>query len=829
MTSVRLLAAWSVLCFALLDEPLLYRDEVDPHPERFAMFLLGLGLFFVAGKGRPGSEPLDARHRPEVGVPPSLAWLCVLGLLVASDLPGRIGFAACALGALLGIGEASAMRARAARSLLAAGLGAVLVCALGTLLPPLLVRAPELGFLSPLVSSAMNALGIPTLVSETGEILLLRGGARWPFSVTAEKLALVPAALFLAVAVATGPRSVGPKVPRVVGTACLVGAYLLLRLVVLAGYSSDAGHVRAFVDPWWVLASLLPLVAIGRPWPSALETPRPRKSPLLLCGAVAALVAAVRLEDPGERKPGRILIDEAHSEWEWTDEPLDKVTYGERTTYNYRSMFDYLSRHFPAVDRNEEALTPDVLSGYDVVILKTPTLTYGVDELDALQAFVRSGGGIWMIGDHTDVFGTASCLNQLGAALGIQFVADSLDDAGQEGRQVYHPPTRGRDPINQHLPSFLMATSASLELDWRASTSMTADTVWSDRADYQVPNFFGNHELDGNERFGMRSQAARAFHGRGRVAAYADSTTLSSFSFFLPGNAELCLATVEWLNRSNGSAWFWWLRVGAVGLAVVLLRAWQKSRPTESPRGGAVLAVAGGLFSGLWTVDAMNVRTYPLPDVIRPPTKVAFELGHGSALLPLDHEAHDWDPNNYVTFFVWTQRVGLVPRVVESLHELPEHAAAVIVEPEHTFDEAELDVVDEFLSAGGKLLVMASSVAGTRSPNGLLSRYGLRLRERLEQPSIVLSDVGAEGDALRVQQALIVEGGEPFLFSRDGEALASRVEVGGGTLVAVGFARAFSVDSLGMPIETPTRAQRALGRIEFHLFEQALGLGGPSR
>jgi len=123
-------------------------------------------------------------------------------------------------------------------------------------------------------------------------------------------------------------------------------------------------------------------------------------------------VIGLTFRDPGRIKTGRLLINEHGSDWEWTTEPMNTEVYNERTTYNYYCMAEFLKYYYD-VGVNFEPLSPDVLKDVDVLILKVPTQPYQAAEIDAVANFVEQGGGLWVIGDHTNVFGSSSFLNPL--------------------------------------------------------------------------------------------------------------------------------------------------------------------------------------------------------------------------------------------------------------------------------------------------------------------------------------------------------------------------------------------------------------------------------
>jgi hypothetical protein len=152
--------------------------------------------------------------------------------------------------------------------------------------------------------------------------------------------------------------------------------------------------------------------------------------------------------DPGEQKQGRVLLDEKHSNWEPTTKKYDTTWYGQESGYNYYCMAEYLNYYYQ-LDRNFDEITPDLLSNYDILILKIPTAPFSHEEVEAIVQFVRKGGGLWLIGDHTNVFGSGVYLNPIAKQFNFSFRYDCLfDNSERKFEQVYPAPL----PAPPHCP-----------------------------------------------------------------------------------------------------------------------------------------------------------------------------------------------------------------------------------------------------------------------------------------------------------------------------------------------------------------------------------------
>lgn len=111
-------------------------------------------------------------------------------------------------------------------------------------------------------------------------------------------------------------------------TAVCMLAYSIIRLVVLCAIYVYAQDLSLFWDPAYVLLSLLLLplllerfkaLSLSYPLPS-IYTPLKWKpagaTALVVILAAIGLTGHLAFQDPGVKKSGRVLIDEAHSNWE---------------------------------------------------------------------------------------------------------------------------------------------------------------------------------------------------------------------------------------------------------------------------------------------------------------------------------------------------------------------------------------------------------------------------------------------------------------------------------------------------------------------------------
>jgi hypothetical protein len=662
----------------------------------------------------------------------------------------------------------------------------------------------------------------------------------------------------------------------------LIAAYMHLGLRL--DYDADPDAMILFWQSWLHGALLLPpVLAAWRfvPWPEnhraapapTTSTVQPTWRPPAVIGlaALSGLCAAFGLWwDPvGERKQGRVLIDELHvgvnprtqreMHWEPTIRPYDTEWYGSEAAYNYYCLYDYLWRHFE-LNRLEhpnregarrrgsvlsQRITNSLLRDFDVLVLKVPTLDYEPEEIDAIKRFVERGGGLLLIGEHTDVFGTGRHLNSVAREFGFSFRHDCLfgidhqPGAQQTNRDGFEPrdepkrrgvfdqhfnPPHTPHPIVQHMPPLDFATSGSIDpRDSSGRAAIRSKGLWSLPADYHADNYYPQVVWRPDMRYGAFVQLWTTRHGDGRVAAFADSTIFSNFSAFQPGKSELMLGMIEWLNHRDSIGdprlvLFTLAGVFAIG-AVWLSLGWPGSWI-------AMLAVAVGTFwASSFLVRTLHSHQMPLPTTDEKKiTRVYFDSDVSDGRLP-DGSFIDGKRDGFGVFERWILRLGYF---LKRPHHGESFAPAdlLVITYSRTPPSAKyLERLAEYVDAGGKLLVIESaenraadtseSADGTSAVNTLLEPFGLEIDEESSVTGTLTSE--SLKSSVPVDKAVTISGGDPFATIA-GKTVGAWTSFGDGAVYVVGFGTRFNDFNMGVTGDTvPDAEMRKVYDLEYDL------------
>jgi hypothetical protein len=606
-----------------------------------------------------------------------------------------------------------------------------------------------------------------------------------------------------------------------------------LRVLILVTAQFDLPELGVDSSPWLLLLSFAPgalLLPADHPLLSEAHQGVPasgRDWRPYIAGAVGfGWVLTLGWVDPGVVKEGRILFDDAHGEWEPTDTPFDTDSYGQRLAYSYSSLYRLLDGHYAVTRHRHGPLTDESMRDIDILIVKTPTEPFSVAEIDAIDRFVEEGGGLFLIGDHTNLFGMSQYLNQLARRFGLAFELDDTFDLMTEAQSFWGAPAWLAHPIARRVEAFEFETSCTLDVPLRARAPIIGYGLGAEPADYSRPGFFGDLHPDPDEDFGFFVQHAVVDHGAGRVAAFSDSTTFSNFSLYFPGRRELVLATVEHLNRSS-TAWQH-LPLLAFLLTVTGVFLLSGHRPGGSTW-ATLAALVLGLAAGTGVTRAADRLSLPEPSSRIP--QIAFDRSLSSLVLPnvltMDEEL---DSVAMDSFFVATQRLGHQPLVVDRLSDeaLESVTLLVLAHPDRVPTEAESAALARYVSRGGRLLVIDGLLRRGSATSHVLGPFGLGVEVLALESSAEATANDAPTAGLAVdpgdaadsessdarslaflRPALAVWGGRALLQDPDGRVIFSETSFGRGRVGALVDAFTVSKSALGSRfIDNPTPAQQ---------------------
>jgi len=732
-------------------------------------------------------------------------------------------------------------------------------------------------------SASWLAGGIAYLLQLTGLDSANNGGVVFvfaqekvfPFTVTLEKLGFYPWILIFfgslpIIFLMSQSTLAFLKRACVAGVASIV--YLVLRYVILVQiffYSdlplSARDRLEIFVDPCWLTFSFVPLVLLFL-WfdaPDHLKLDFSLSIDRRLTIAFAAvlmsvfcLTSAAVFLDGGTRKDGRVLVDEIHSVWEFSTLKLDKDWYGENSTYNAYSMIEWLkdSYHVDRItspsykdwnvsgaqkvtpDVISDSLTYDILKNYDILIIKTPS-HYQPAEVDAIVRFVENGGGLFLIGDHTNFAGTGTNLNQISKQFGIEFGFDAVNT--MNGTLYYYKRGLLPHPVVKYMPNLDFMTGCSLKAPLEGEPVILGFGLRADPGEFASVGFFRETRTNDPAQvtdtvWGLINQAVAAKYGKGRVVAFSDSTIISNFRIFFGGSANFVIGAMEYLNRKNffeNEKQILFL----LGLIIACLAAYLLGRITWKDRKFAallaVLAIGALSVSGAVLIfSTKGESTIPSEFYLHSHT-VSFDGEHSDTIT-----SHGGANGQYETFFVWTQRINLTPSIEDRMDDaMAKGRALVVIDPVKPLSQEGLDAIHNYIKEGNCVLLMVSSEGPW---SNIIRRFGMQTYQ-IDAPdnttnTSLMNDSWEKKGGLPISPwGLAIKGGGSLLAIDDRVVLAE-VSYGKGKFLLFTDSQVFKDGFFGRPgymgyaktdpgiVDKKNYDLRALYNLEYRIFEDYL-------
>lgn len=579
---------------------------------------------------------------------------------------------------------------------------------------------------------------------------------------------------------------------------CAAFAALVGMLIVIAGMTL-AGHVHFFATGAWAL------VPLGIGWISSLlirGRPRDRRFAWGLWTVVVVLIGILWTHPAAEEaRPLRIAFDEAHGKWETIEGSFTTEGYGRDTIYNYVLLARWLSAKHTVTPLRDHWSTIDG----DVLVVKMPTEYYNPTEKQAIDEFVRRGGLLLVLGDHTNLYGTTFIINDLLRPYGFELQTDATVPWDTE-HYDYQPAWWQRSRYLRGIERIQFQTSATIKARHPlVFPVLVGDRAAAEDADYSNERFFGDLHPGPEDRHAPVFLAAERRVGSGRILLFGDSTIFSTFSLMAPGNGELFQNFIE-QGTTSLSAFRLALIVGAVLLAVAAARGHRVMFALSLVAPLLALCAAGrspadtrlGRYAGDW---------------------VAIDGKHSEFELRFDPRGeHGPGLNDFSTLFAWIGRTDVFPFVESDPYADPT-TPAIIINPDKPFTVQMLDRVDQYVKQGGRLLVLDDPHFAVRSTSEpLLQRLGIVLEAArghdtvydagppqldanlLALPFEVLRSDRRSIGALRTRHAVprfIPAGVTPMLVDDKGTVIAGQKRIGNGTVVVFLRSVAFSEFAMG--------------------------------
>jgi len=362
------------------------------------------------------------------------------------------------------------------------------------------------------------------------------------------------------------------------------------------------------------------------------------------------------------------------------------------------------------------------LEGAEALVLIFPDERWEEGQLERIEAFVRQGGSLLVMGEHTtrnDDGGNRFNEVLSGTDMTVRFDSATFAVGGwlHSYETLGHPTTAGFDDDRNQFGAVI---GASVRARWPARPLLVGRWGWTDLGDEASDRaMMGNGRYDPGEKLGDLVLAAEQPLGKGRIVTFGDTSGLtnainvSSHAF----NARLFAYLAGDAPRAH-PAWRQALALGT-GLFLVLLVG-------RRPGPWKILLVAGGLTASLTLcIETTDRGLTSLPDGRRAaPNNLAYiDAFHLEAC-----SSESWRPDGLGGLTLTLMRNGyLTLALTEWTPERLNRAALLVsVAPARTFSPRDIETVRAFVENGGTFIITVGRERHAASAP-LLNALGFRV------------------------------------------------------------------------------------------------------
>ena len=353
-----------------------------------------------------------------------------------------------------------------------------------------------------------------------------------------------------------------------------------------------------------------------------------------------------------------------------------------------------------------------------VLVVICPPEAFPQELKERVWKFVGGGGGLLVLGDHTDIFGSMKPLNELLEPVNVKFKFDSAYSGRQYWHYSYefidHPVTQSLDEVNGVLQH---GTGGSLSVSRPAYPVISGKYAYGDKGDYQnLGSFLGDERYRGDERLGDLPLVAAAEYGRGKVLVFGDTSGFQNIS--VPYSYPLIFDVFEWLSTDTVIAHQTLVLLSAALTALaaaVLLFGGQLKLPRT-------MTLTMGVFTACFVLYAWaKPEGNPPRRVPDKSYRIAYVDGSHVGGFKLQH----WADESIDGLLVNLSRNGYIPFVMRTFSPewLKASSLYVSVAPQSHYTGSEMKQLDAFVKGGGRALI-AVGYEEREASEALLGRFG---------------------------------------------------------------------------------------------------------
>jgi len=362
---------------------------------------------------------------------------------------------------------------------------------------------------------------------------------------------------------------------------------------------------------------------------------------------------------------------------------------------------------------NYSGFDRDTLDKYNVLFVGEQTYHARFmteEEQKDLLEWVKQGGGLFAIAEHTNAHYMAEVLNKLFKDLPVKVRLDSICDTNQPG--LVSPswvdiPITKKHPTTEGVSEYRFFNGASLETPH--GVLFSSESSWSDKYNEKDnPIHNGNKKRDEGELSGPLAAAAAFEYGKGRVVVLGDHNAMSNPTMYWGDHYRFVMNSMRWLAGTRFNTDIIFLVVGAVGVVCLFALRVLCRFDKDTTK-------ATGLITIVLLVTSVIVRQQSRPEYC----DFLVHTGNESDMKYMTKQSGGF----FSLYGQWTKEPQLRPWASKDLKD--GYDALFLSAPTAMYTDLELGTIDRYLAAGKTVVYIATAAS-------LESDAGKQLQEKFD-------------------------------------------------------------------------------------------------
>jgi uncharacterized membrane protein len=224
---------------------------------------------------------------------------------------------------------------------------------------------------------------------------------------------------------------------------------------------------------------------------------------------------------------------------------LNNETRVNTTFIRYINITDY------ATITESDKITEELLRDVDVFVVINLNKTFTQSEHEIIWNFVKNGGSLLVLGDHTDIGGMQKPLNTLLEPAGIKYRFDAALPIDSDFKWIPCYNTLNH-PVTARLTSFdeiQISVGASLNINAGSFPMIIGRYGLSDIGDRLNNSYLGDYKYNPGEQIGDIILAAGAYYGDGKVIVFGDTSSFQNLA--ISSSLPLIHSCFNWLSSGR--------------------------------------------------------------------------------------------------------------------------------------------------------------------------------------------------------------------------------------------------------------------------------------